>query len=43
MDKMDIYNVETYKMPKLAPINEPNNYGSYKGATANHLHNAKSH
>ncbi len=36
MDKVDICNVEKYKMPKLAPINEPNDYGSYKGSAANH-------
>lgn len=36
MDKVDICNVENYKMPKLAPINEPNDYGSYRGSAANH-------
>ncbi len=36
MDKVEICNVENYKMPKLAPINEPNDYGSYKGSAANH-------
>ena len=25
-------------MPKLAPVNGPNNYGFYKGSAANHQH-----
>ena len=36
MDKIEYCNVENYKMPNLAPINQPNDYGDYKGSAANH-------
>lgn len=36
MDKVEYCNVENYKMPKLAPVNAPNDYGTYKGSAANH-------
>ena len=36
MDKVLKCTIKNYKMPKLAPINEPNDYGSYKGSAANH-------
>ncbi len=36
MDKLIHCTVKNYKMPKLAPINEPNDYGYYKGSAANH-------
>lgn len=36
MDKVEYCNVENYKMPKLAPVNAPNDYGAYKGSAANH-------
>lgn len=36
MDKVEYCNVENYKMPKLAPVNAPNDYGDYKGSAANH-------
>ena len=38
MDKVLQCTIKNYKMPKLAPINEPNNYGFYKGSAANHQH-----
>lgn len=36
MDKVEYCHVENYKMPTLAPVNQPNDYGSYKGSAANH-------
>ena len=36
MDKVEFCNVENYEMPKLAPVNQPNDYGTYKGSAANH-------
>jgi predicted dehydrogenase len=36
MDKVVECVVKNYKMPKLAPVNNSNNYGSYKGSAANH-------
>ena len=36
MDKVEFCNVENYEMPKLAPVNQPNDYGAYKGSAANH-------
>lgn len=36
MDKVIQCTIKNYKMPKLAPVNEPNDYGSYKGSAANH-------
>ena len=36
MDKVTQCTIKNYKMPKLAPVNEPNDYGSYKGSAANH-------
>lgn len=36
MDKVEYCNVENYKMPNLAPVNQPNDYGDYKGSAANH-------
>ena len=36
MDKVEYCNVENYKMPNLAPIIQPNDYGDYKGSAANH-------
>jgi UDP-N-acetyl-2-amino-2-deoxyglucuronate dehydrogenase len=36
MDKVEYCHVENYKMPNLAPVNQPNDYGTYKGSAANH-------
>ncbi len=36
MDKVLQCTIKNYKMPKLAPVNGPNNYGFYKGSAANH-------
>lgn len=36
MDKVEYCHVENYTMPELAPVNPPNDYGSYKGSAANH-------
>ena len=36
MDKVEYCHVENYKMPKLKPVNAPNDYGHYKGSAANH-------
>tara|TARA_Y100000589_G_scaffold137061_1_gene131157 strand:- start:2328 stop:3359 length:1032 start_codon:yes stop_codon:yes gene_type:complete len=36
MDKVLECKIKNYKMPNLASINEPNDYGSYKGSAANH-------
>ncbi len=36
MDKVVQCTIKNYKMPKLAPVNKPNDYGSYQGSAANH-------
>ena len=36
MNEIDVCNIENYEMPKLAPSNPANDYGSYKGSAANH-------
>lgn len=36
MDKIEYCHVENYEMPELPPINQPNDYGAYKGSAANH-------
>ncbi len=36
MDKVEYCHVENYKMPNLVPVNQPNDYGTYKGSAANH-------
>jgi predicted dehydrogenase len=36
MDQVVYCNIEGYEMPKLAPVNPPNDYGPYKGSAANH-------
>lgn len=36
MDKVEICDIEDYKMPELEPVNPPNDYGPYKGSAANH-------
>jgi predicted dehydrogenase len=36
MDKVEYCHIKDYKMPELAPTEQPNDYGSYKGSAANH-------
>jgi UDP-N-acetyl-2-amino-2-deoxyglucuronate dehydrogenase len=36
MDKVEVCNIENYRMPELAPTNPGNDYGAYKGSAANH-------
>ena len=36
MNEVELCNIKNYSMPKLAPINPPNDYGQYKGSAANH-------
>lgn len=36
MNEVESCNIQDYTMPKLAPVNPPNDYGSYKGSAANH-------
>ena len=36
MNEIEYCNIKDYQMPKLAPSNPPNDYGSYKGSAANH-------
>jgi UDP-N-acetyl-2-amino-2-deoxyglucuronate dehydrogenase len=36
MDKVEYCHVQDYVMPELAPVNPPNDYGTYKGSAANH-------
>jgi hypothetical protein len=36
MNEVELCNIKNYTMPKLAPINPPNDYGPYKGSAANH-------
>jgi predicted dehydrogenase len=36
MNEVEVCNIEDYEMPKLAPANPANNYGTYKGSAANH-------
>lgn len=42
MDKVEYCHIKDYKMPKLDPVNPPNDYGFYKGSASNHdfiIHN----
>lgn len=36
MDIVEYCNIRNYSMPKLDPVNPPNDYGPYKGSAANH-------
>lgn len=36
MDQVEYCHIENYEMPKLAPTNPANDYGSYKGSANNH-------
>ena len=36
MNEVEVCNIDCYKMPKLAEVNPPNDYGPYKGSAANH-------
>ncbi|MEX1193145.1 MAG: Gfo/Idh/MocA family oxidoreductase [Brumimicrobium sp.] len=36
MNEVEVCNVQDYEMPKLAPTNPGNDYGTYKGSAANH-------
>ncbi|MCL2072907.1 MAG: Gfo/Idh/MocA family oxidoreductase [Marinilabiliaceae bacterium] len=36
MDNVEYCHIKDYKMPKLKPVNPPNDYGSYKGSASNH-------
>jgi len=36
MDKVEYCHINEYKMPKLKPVNPPNDYGAYKGSASNH-------
>jgi UDP-N-acetyl-2-amino-2-deoxyglucuronate dehydrogenase len=36
MDKVEYCNIKDYKLPDLAPTNEANDYGAYKGSANNH-------
>jgi UDP-N-acetyl-2-amino-2-deoxyglucuronate dehydrogenase len=36
MDQVEHCNIKDYKLPDLAPTNEANDYGSYKGSANNH-------
>lgn len=36
MNEVEVCNIDGYKMPKLAEVNPPNDYGPYKGSAANH-------
>lgn len=36
MDKVEACHIKDYEMPKLAPTNPGNDYGTYKGSAANH-------
>ena len=36
MNEVQYCNIKGYSMPELAPVNPPNDYGTYKGSAANH-------
>ncbi len=36
MEEVEYCNIQNYEMPKLPPVNPPNDYGPYKGSAANH-------
>jgi len=36
MNEVEYCNIKDYQMPKLDPVNPPNDYGHYKGSAANH-------
>jgi len=36
MDNVEYCCIKDYKMPKLDPVNPPNDYGAYKGSASNH-------
>lgn len=36
MDKVEYCNIKDYQVPELAPTNEANDYGAYKGSANNH-------
>lgn len=36
MNEVEVCNVQDYELPKLAPTNPGNDYGTYKGSAANH-------
>ena len=36
MDSVEYCHIKNYLMPKLEPINPPNDYGGYKGSASNH-------
>lgn len=36
MDQVEHCNIKDYKLPELAPTNEANDYGAYKGSANNH-------
>jgi predicted dehydrogenase len=36
MDSVEYCHIKEYKMPKINPINPPNDYGSFKGSASNH-------
>ncbi len=36
MNQVEYCHIKDYTMPKLAPVNPPNDYGHYKGSAANH-------
>jgi predicted dehydrogenase len=38
MDRVDVCHIKDYTMPELAPTNEANDYGHYKGSAANHVY-----
>jgi len=38
MDRVEHCRIKGYQQPELPPSNPPNNYGSYQGSAANHLH-----
>jgi len=38
MNEVDVCHIKDYTMPKLAPSNPANDYGTYKGSAANHHH-----
>lgn len=36
MDQVTYCHIDNYRMPELAPVSPPNDYGAYKGSAANH-------
>ena len=36
MDKVEFCNIKDYELPELAPTNEANDYGTYRGSANNH-------